>query len=118
MRRYPEAEQTYQAMMNLKAINHFVSFDLIFEEVQKVRLSRNLMANPENLKGRVRRSLTNDEETFKVNSSRQSNEFSVSKYFPEIMVRSKSPIEFSEKGLVRRTKDVEENSFSLIQKNK
>ena len=118
MKNYPETEQTYQAMMNLKAINHFVSFDLIFQEVQKVRLSRNLMANPKNLKGRVRRSLTNDEETFKVNSSIQSNELSISKHFPQYIVRSKSPIEFNEKGLVRRTSDVEENSFSLTQKNK
>ena len=95
MKKYPETEQTYQAMMNLKAINNYVSFDLIFKEVQKVRLSRNLMANPKNLKGRVRRSLTNDEETFKVNNSTQSNELSISRYFPEYMVASKSFIQFN-----------------------
>lgn len=114
MKKYPETEQTYQALLNLQAINNYVSFDLIFQEVQKVRLSRNLMANPKNLKGRVRRSLTNNEDTFKVNSSVQSNELSISKYFPEYSVASKTPIEFNEKGLVRDTKDVEENSFCLI----
>jgi hypothetical protein len=114
--KYPETEQTYQALINLKAVNNYVSFKLLFQEVKNVRLERGLKQNPSNLKGRVRRSLTNDEETFKVNSSTQSNEFSVSKYFLEFMVRSKSPIEFNEKGLVLRTKDVEENSFCIVKK--
>lgn len=73
MAKYPETDQTYLALINLKAINKFVSFDMIFEEVKRIRLSKNLKANPTNLKGRVRRSLTNDDKTFKVNSSVQSN---------------------------------------------
>ncbi|HEY9170436.1 MAG TPA: hypothetical protein VIN72_13160 [Lutibacter sp.] len=83
MANYPETEQTYQALINLKAVNNFVSFNMIFEEVKRMRLSRNLKANPSNLEGRVRRSLTNDEKTFKVNSSVQSNELSIAKKYPE-----------------------------------
>jgi len=116
MANYPETEQTYQALINLKAVNRFVSFKMIFEEVQKIRLSRNLKANPSNLKGRVRRSLTNDEKTFKVNSSEQSNKLSITKQFPKYTVKSENPILTNEKGLVRDTKDVEENSFCLIPK--
>ena len=33
MAKYPETEQTYQALINLKAIDNFVHFKLIFEEV-------------------------------------------------------------------------------------
>ena len=69
MANYPETEQTYQALINLKAVDKFASFNMIFEEVKRIRLSRNLKANPSNLKGRVRRSLTNDEKTFKVKNS-------------------------------------------------
>jgi hypothetical protein len=116
MAKYPETEQSYQALINLKAINHFVSFKFIFEEVQQIRLSRNLKANPSNLKGRVRRSLTNNVETFKVNTSIQSNELSISKHFPDYVVESKKPILFNEKGLVNKTSMVEENSFCLIPK--
>ena len=114
MANYPETEQTYQALVNLKAINNFVSFDLIFQEVQKIRLSRNLKENPSNLKGRVRRSLTNDEKTFEVNDSEQSNTLSITKYYPEYRVKSKASISFNEKGLAKETKEVEENSFCLI----
>jgi hypothetical protein len=116
MANYPETEQTYQALINLKAIKNFVSFIIIFEEVQQIRLSRNLKANPSNLKGRVRRSLTNNVETFKVNTSIQSNELSISKHFPDYVVESEKPISFNEKGLVRDTKEVEENGFCLISK--
>jgi hypothetical protein len=116
MANYPETEQTYQALVNLKAINHFVSFDLIFEEVQKIRLSKKLKANPLNLKGRVRRSLTNNAETFKVNNSIQSNALSITKHFPDYLVESKKPISFNEKGLVNETSMVEENSYCLKSK--
>lgn len=116
MANYPETEQTYQALINLKAVNTFVSFKLIFEEVKRIRLSRNLKENPSNLIGRVRRSLTNDEKTFKVNSSFQSNALSIAKKYPEYLVKYKTPIFFNEKGLVINTREVEENSFCLITK--
>lgn len=116
MTNYPETEQTYQALLNLKAVNNFVSFKMIFEEVQKIRLSRNLKANPSNLIGRVRRSLTNDEKTFEVNTSVQSNVLSISKKYPEYTVASKNKIVFNQKGLAIDTKEVEENSFCLNQK--
>lgn len=116
MANYPETEQTYQALVNLKAINNFVSFDLIFQEVQKIRLSRNLKENPSNLKGRVRRSLTNDEKTFEVNDSEQSNTLSITKHYPEYRVKSKGKISFNEKGLAKNSKEVEENSFCLVKK--
>ena len=50
MANYPETEQTYQALINLKAVDKFASFNMIFEEVKRIRLSRNLKANPSNLK--------------------------------------------------------------------
>lgn len=116
MANYPETEQTYQALLNLKAVDKFVSFNMIFEEVKRIRLSRNLKANPSNLKGRVRRSLTNDEKTFKVNSSVQSNVLSIAKKYPDYSVKSKNHISFNEKGLARDIKEVEENSFCLSPK--
>ena len=116
MAKYPETEQTYQALINLKAVDNFVAFKLIFEEVQKIRLSRNLKENPSNLKGRVRRSLTNDEKTFEVNDSNQSNTLSITKHYPQFRVKPKANISFNEKGLVKSTKEVEENSFCLVKK--
>ncbi|GGG88570.1 hypothetical protein GCM10011416_01050 [Polaribacter pacificus] len=116
MANYPETEQTYQALINLRAVNSFVSFKMIFEEVQQIRRSRNLKPNPSNLIGRVRRSLINNEETFKVNSSEQSNKLSIAKQFPNYAVKPKRTIPVNEKRLAISTKDIEENSFCLIQK--
>lgn len=118
MAKYPETEQTYQAMINLNALNNFVSFNLIFQEVQKIRLSRKLKENPTNLKGRVRRSLTNNEDTFRVNDSEQSNTLSIAKSYLKYIVKSKKEFFFNEKGLAIDTKEVEENSFSLIKNEK
>lgn len=118
MAKYPETEQTYQAMINLKAIDNFVSFKSIFEEVKRIRLSRNLRETTKNLKGRVRRSLTNDEHTFRVNTSEQSNKLSITKSYPEFAVKSKKEIFFNEKGLAIDTKEIEENHFCLVKKDK
>jgi hypothetical protein len=118
MAKYPETEQTYQAMINLNALNNFVSFNLIFQEVKRIRLSRNLKETTKNLKGRVRRSLTNDEDTFRVNTSEQSNKLSIAKSYPEYMVKSKKEIFFNEKGLAIDVKEIEENQFSLVKKDK
>ena len=116
MTNYTETEQTYQALLNLKSVNNFVSFKMIFEEVQKIRLSKSLKPNPSNLKGRVRRSLTNDKKTFEVNSSVQSNELSIAKKYPEYTVESKNNITFNQKGLAIDINEVEENSFCLQKK--
>ena len=113
---YPETEQTYQALIKLKAVNKFVSFNIIFEGVQNIRLSRNLKANPSNLKGRVRRSLINNNRTTKANSSFQSSELSIADKYPKYRVMYKRPISLNEKGLAKDINEVEENSFCLVLK--
>jgi len=86
---------------------------MIFDEVQKIRLSRGLKAAPYNLKERVRRSLTNDAKTAELNNSEQSNKLSIANSYPEYSVQTKESISFNEKGLVKSISEVEENSFCL-----
>lgn len=113
-KKYPEAEQTFQALRNLRANENYVSFDKIFEEVKKIRIARNLKEDTKNLKGRVRRSLVNTKESAQINKSEQSQLLNIPLEFSDYIVLSKSPIQIKESGLVKSTHEVESNSFKLV----
>lgn len=115
--KYPETKQTLEALINLGAETKFVSFKNILNEVIRIRLSNNLEGNPTNLRGRVRRSLTNNEKTVLKNSSEQSRELNIPLMFKDYKIKSKFLIQINEKGIVKSTKEVEENSFMLLRRN-
>jgi hypothetical protein len=112
--KYPEAEQTFEALKILGAENKFVSFNDIFKKVKFIRASRNLKTDTKNLKGRVRRSLVYNEKTILINSSEQCRELNIALKFKPFKVISLKPIILNEKGLIKNSKEVEENSFKLI----
>jgi len=115
--KYPETKQTFEALKNLGANTKFVSFENILNEIIRLRQSNNLEGNPKNLRGRVRRSLTNDEKTILINPSEQSRKLNIPLMFKGYKIESKFSILKNEKGIVKRTKDVEANSFKLLSKN-
>ena len=55
--KYPKTVQIFKALNKLSTNQRFVSFNIIYNEVKKTRLSIGLMTEPSNLKGRVRRLL-------------------------------------------------------------
>jgi hypothetical protein len=109
--KYPETKQTLDALLNVQADKDFVSFDRIYKEVKKIRLSKGLKEETKNLKGRVRRSLINDSITGMVRKTEQSEKLSIMANFP-YSVQSKTPIAINEKELAN-IKDVEGNSYFL-----
>ena len=114
--KYPETGQTFEALKNLGAESNFVSFKNIFNEVKRLRLSKNLKGDTINLRTRVRRSLTNNEKTVELNTSEQSRKLNIPLIFKDYQVKSKFFIPINEEGNVKNTNDVEENSFKLVRK--
>ena len=115
--KYPETGQTFESLKNLGAESNFVSFKNIFNEVKRIRLSNNLKGDTINLRTRVRRSLTNNEKTVQLNPSEQSRKLNITLIFKDYQVKSKYSIPINEKGNVKNTNDVEENSFKLVKNN-
>ena len=109
--KYSETKQTFEALINLGAESKFISFKDIYNEVKRIRKSK---GDPENLKGRVRRSLINKEKTLLLNNSKQSREFSIALKFRPYEVVSKHPVRINEKGLAKDISEIEENGFMLV----
>ena len=113
--KYPETDQTFEALNNLGATQRFVNFNSIYNEVKRIRLAKGLMAEPSNLKGRVRRSLVNDKMISDIRKSKQSKLISISNRYPKFHVKPEKLIVFNEKGKAK-TIDIENNKFKLIKK--
>jgi len=110
--KYPETDQTLDALIKLGAKQRFVSFNSIYNEVKRIRLEKGLMAEPSNLKGRVRRSLVNDEKIADIRRTEQSRLLSISNRYPKYSVDVEKMIFFNNKGIAK-TSDIENNSFKL-----
>lgn len=109
--KYPETKQTLEALINLGGRNGFVKFSSIYNEVKRIRLSNDLMADPINLKGRIRRSLINKKSTGLLRNTEQSKQLSIMANHP-YLVLPKRTITINEKGL-GNVQDIENNSFML-----
>jgi hypothetical protein len=120
--KYPETNQTFEALKNLGAESQFISFNNIFNEVKRIRLSNNLKENPVNLKTRVRRSLFYDQKSLKIKEALKERKddsqvklVSIALMYPQYEVKSRNSIILNKYGDAN-TKDVEENSYMLIKK--
>lgn len=110
---YKIPDQTLEALLNLGAKNRYVKFNVICNEVKKIRQEKGLMAEPSNFKTRVRRSLVNDKSVAAIRGSNQSEKISINIKFPKYLVKPENPIIFNDKGLAK-TVDVETNKFKLL----
>lgn len=124
MKTYSETEETLEALKNLSADKIYVSFNSIFNEIKRIRNAKGLSNKSKNLKGRVRRSLVYDKNSLKRKEAikeRQEDSqvrlISIALMFPKYEVKSKTPILLKNNGNIIKSKDVEENSFKLIEKN-
>ena len=110
---YPETKQTLDAILNIGGDKQYVKFTSIYKEVQRIRLTKNLKAEPKNLRGRVRRSLINNANTGIVRNTEQSKKLSIMANYPYKVI-PKNPIRFNDKAM-GNVQDIENNSF-LIEK--
>jgi len=113
MANYPTTDYTFEALKNLGAETHFVSFNSIFNEVKRIRLVKNLKSEDKNTRGRVRRSLVNTKKIAEVRGSEQSKKLSINIKYPEYMVKYEKYIQISTAGSIN-VKDVENNKFKLL----
>ena len=110
---YPTTEYTFEALKNLGALSRFVSFKSIYNEVKRIRLVKGLNAEDSNTKGRIRRSLINDQAIATIRGSEQSKKLSINIKYPKYSVKPEESIIFNEKGL-SNSKEVESNRYKLV----
>lgn len=115
-KKYPTTEHTFEALNNLKARKVFVSFNSIYEEVKRIRLTLGLKAEASNIKTRIKRSLVNTREISDIRKSEQSEKLSISNRYPGYIVKPENLILFNEKGKAK-DKEIESNRFMLIKLN-
>ena len=114
--KYPTTDYTFQALKNLGAENRFVNFNSIFNEVKNIRLSKRLMAENKNTRGRVRRSLVYNKRTASLRNTVQGNKLSISIKYPNYIVKSREEISLKDNGLINSSSEVENNGFMLMKK--
>ena len=110
---YKIPDQTLEALLNLGAKSRFVKFNVICNEVKKIRMQQGQMPEPSNFKTRIRRSLVNDKSVAAIRGSDQSEKISINIKFPKYHVVPEVPIIFNDQGLAK-VEDVENNKFKLL----
>ena len=117
-KKYPETDQTFQALINLEASQTFVSFSMIYQEVKRIRIANGRVPEDDNTERRIIRSLVYNRKTAGLTKSVQGRELSISIRYPDYEIISEYPIAIKESGKIQDLKDVRENKFKLVKTSK